>query len=318
MEATHSSETSVLKNLHCTTSQKMAFFIVTALKISYSTGNTLLLCTLLKHYSLSICSRQTSSQPDIQRREKKKLHRSLSLADVKELRNRKIEEKLDLATFLREASALVQSLSQATRLLEKGRKLNTTNSTPCAEQDGAIETLHNELWGSADNISYISQSPSIKAKGSYIGPSSLPLMMHSLKNGNGTTNVRTNITKYLRNRLRTSKECNMNMQTELDQLQHEKGTSHWLCDEHEMHYTSSLPDCSNLNKDDWNCYCSTSACPMNQPASHSNVSNGNYPYERSFSICSSPCSPRAYRQHLVAIRKQIIRASMPVMFANCK
>jgi hypothetical protein len=274
--------------------------------------------TLLKHYFLSIFSRQTFPQPENQRRQEKKLHRSWSLVDVKELRNRKIEGKLDLATFLREASALVQSLSQATRLLEKGRQLNITNSTPCTEQDEGFDKLHNELWVAADSASYISQSPYIKAEGSYTGPSSLSLVMPSKKNDNGQSKVRRNITKCLRNRLHRSKECNINTQIEFNQIHHEKGISHCFCDEHEMRHTSSLPDCSNLNTDDWNCYCSTFTCPIHQSASHLNVCTDNYPYERSFPICSFPCSPRLYRQHLVAIRKQIIKASMPVMFANCK
>jgi hypothetical protein len=274
----------------------------------------LLPCTLLTHYFLSICS----IQPENQRRQENKLHRSWSLVDVKELRSRKIEEKLGLATFLREASALVQSLSQATRLLEKGRQLNITNSTPCTEQDEGIDKLRNELWVAADTASYISQSPYIEVEGSYPGSSSLSLVLPSEKNDNDTTEVRKDIIKCLRNRLRRSKEYNINTQTELDQIHHDKGISHWFCDKHEMHHTSSLPDCSNLNTDDWNCYCSISTCPIHHSASHLNVCDDNYPYERSFQICSSPCSPRLYRQHLVAIRKQIIRASMPVMLANCK
>lgn len=193
-------------------------------------------------------------------------------------------------------------------MLEKGHQLNITNSTPCAEQEEAIDTVHNELWLAADNASYI------KAEGSYIGPSSLPLVMSSKENDNGTTMVR----KCQRNRLSRSKECNINMQSELDQIHHDKGISNCFSDEHEMHHTSSLPDCSNLNKDNWNCYCSISIPPIHQSAPHLNVFNDNHPYERSFPICSSPSSPRAYRQHLVAIRKQIIRASMPVMFTNCK
>lgn len=203
-------------------------------------------------------------------------------------------------------------------MLEKGRQLNITNSTPCAEQDEAIDTVHNELWVAADNASYISQSPYIKAEESYIGPSSLPLVMSSKEYDNGKTMVRKNITKCQRNRMSRSKECNINMQTELDQIHYNKGISNWFCDEHEMHHTSSLPDCSNLNTDDWNCYCSISMRPICQSASHLNVFNDNHSYERSFPISSSPSSPRAYREHLVAIRKQIIRASMPVMFTNCK
>lgn len=170
----------------------------------------------------------------------------------------------------------------------------------------------------ADNASYTSQSPVIKAEGSYIGPSSLPLVMSSRENDNGTTTVRKNITKCQRNRMSRSKECNINMQIELDQIHHDRGISNWFCDEHEMHHTSSLPDCSNLNTDDWDCYCSISTCPIHQSASHLNAFNNSHSYERSFPICSSPSSPRAYRQHLVSIRKQIVRASMPVMFTNCK
>jgi hypothetical protein len=246
------------------------------------------------------------------------MHRSWSSVDVKELRNRKIEGKLDLAAFLREASALVQSLSQATCLLEKGRQLNVTNSTPCAENDDAINTVHNELWMAADNSSYISQSPYIKTERSYNGPSSLPLVMSSKENDNGTTRVRRNIAKCQRKSLSRSKECNINMQIELDQIHHNKGISNCFCDEHEMRPTSSLSDCSNLNTDNWNCYCSISTCPIHQSASHLNVFNDNHPYEKSFPICSSLCSPSAYREHLVAIRKQIIRASMPVTVTNFK
>lgn len=178
--------------------------------------------------------------------------------------------------------------------------------------------MHNELWVAADNASYMSKSPYIKAEGSYIGPSSLPIVISSKENDNGTIMIRKNMTKCQRNRLSRSKECNINMQTELDHIHHDKGISNCFCNEHEMHHTSSLPDCSNLNKDNWNCYCSISMPPIHQSASHLNVFNENHPYERSFPICSSPSSPRAYRQHLVAIRKQIIRASMPVMFTNCK
>ncbi|PNF26418.1 hypothetical protein B7P43_G16608 [Cryptotermes secundus] len=280
------------------------------------TKNSLLNVISAETWRPTLNSRQTSSQPENQR-ENKELHRSWSSVDVKELRSRKIEGKLDLAAFLREASALVQSLSQATSLLEKGRQLNITNSIPC-EEDEAIDTVHNELWMAADNASYTSQSPFIKEEGSYIGPSSLPLVMSSKENDNGTTMVRKNITKCQRTRMSRSKKCNINMHTELDQIHHNRGISNWFCDEHEMPHTSSLPDCSNLNTDDSDCYCSISTCPTRLSAPHLNAFNNNHSYERSFPICSSPSSPRAYRQHLVSIRKQIVRASMPVMFTNCK
>lgn len=247
------------------------------------------------------------------------MHRSWSLVDLKELRDRKIEGKLDLAAFLREASALVHNLSQATLLLEKGRQLNTTTSAPCAEQNDTLNTVHNELWVAADSASYLSSSPFLKTETSYISSTSLPSVMPSNGNDNGKARIRKNIKKCHRNILSTSKDYNIDTQIELDHINH-TGKSNWSCDErcfeYEMHHTSSVPDCSSTNH--WHCCCSTSACHVHRSASHLSVFNDNQLYGSSFPLCSPPCSPRAYRQHLVAIRKQIIRASLPVMFTNFK
>jgi hypothetical protein len=260
-----------------------------------------------------------STQPEIQRRHNRKLHRSWSLEDVQELRDRKIEGKLDLAAFLREASALVHNLRQATLLLEKGRQLNTTTYAPRAEQNDTFNTVHNDLWVAAESASFLSQSPCPETERSYISSTSLPSVVLSKGNDNGRARISKNIPQCHRNILSISKNCNIDTQMELDHINH-NGRSNWSydrrCYEYDMHHASSLPDCSST--DHWHCCCSTSACPIHQSASHLSVFNDNQQYGRPFSLSSPPCSPRAYRQHLVAIRRQIIRASSPVMFTNFK
>jgi len=179
--------------------------------------------------------------------------------------------------------------------------------------------VHNELWVAADSASYLSESPSHETETSYIGPSYLQKMTLNMEDSDKAKNG-GNTMKSHNNVLSISKDCNIVTQMELDQICHRKDRSNWLCDElcseHEVHQTSSLPDYSSLNH--WHCYYSNSACPIHQSASHLSVFNDNQLYGRSFSLYSPPCSPRAYRQHLVAIRRQIIRASLPVMCTKSK
>jgi hypothetical protein len=174
--------------------------------------------------------------------------------------------------------------------------------------------VHNELWVPADSASYLSRSPFLETETSYISSRSLPSVISSNGNDNSKAGIRKKIKKCHRNILRIPKLCNINTQMELDHINH-KGKSNLSCDkkcsEYEMHHASSLPDCSSTNH--WHCCCSTSACPIQQSASHLSIFNDNQLHRSSFPLCSPPRSPRAYRQHLVAIRRKIIRASLPVM-----
>ena len=262
----------------------------------------------------SIFSRQiTASQPQSQRKHNRNIHRSWSLLDVKELRKRKIEGQPDLAAFLREASALVHSLSQATCLLEKGCQLDIATSTPHTEQNDSLNTVHNELWVAADSASYGSKSPCLMADKSYSGPRSLPSAMPSKENENSTGRIRT---KWNSSKLSRSKDCNIDTQMEIDQI-HQKGKSKWLCDKHRMYDTVNIPYRSNLSTGHCHCYCSTYTFPIQQSAPHLSDCDDDQLYGRS-PLFPPSCSPRAYRQYLVDIRRQIISASLPTIFTNSK
>jgi hypothetical protein len=234
------------------------------------------------------------------------MHRSWSLLDVKELRRRKIEGQPDLAAFLREASALVHSLSQATCLLEKGCQLSITTSTPHTEQNDTLNTVHNELWVAADSASYGSKSLCLAAERSHGGPRSLPSVTPSMKNDNSTGRIRT---KCNRNKLSRSKDCNIDTQMEIDQIHH-KGKSKWFCDTHGMYNTANLPYFSNLSTSHYHCYRPAYTFPIHR--SDPLLSDCDQLCGRS-PLFPPHCSPRAYRQYLVAIRREIISASLPVI-----
>lgn len=260
----------------------------------------------------SISSRQiTASQPQNQRSHNRNIHRSWSLLDVKELRKRKIEGQPDLAAFIREASALVHSLSQATCLLEKGCQLNIATSTPHTEQNDTLNTVHNQLWVATDSASYGSKSPCLVAEKSYGIPRSLPSRMPSKENDNSTGRIRTKCNSSKTSR---SKDCNIDTQMEIDQI-HQKGKSKWFCDRHGIYDTFNLPCCSNLGIGHCHCSSSTYTFPIHQSAPHLSDCDDDQLYGRS-PVFPPHCSPRAYRQYLVDIRRQIISASLPIISTN--
>lgn len=262
----------------------------------------------------SISSRQTTaSQPQNQRNHNRNIHRSWSLLDIKELRKRKIEGQPDLAAFLREASALVHSLSQATCLLEKGCQLNIATSTPHTKQNDTLNTVHNELWVAADSACYGSKSPCLAAERSCGVPRSLPSRMPSKENDNSTGRIRT---KCNSSKLSRSKDCNIDTQMEIDQI-HQKGKSKWFYDRHRIYDTFNLPCHSNLAIGHCHCSCSTYTFPIHQSAPHLSDCDDDQLYGRS-PFFPPHCSPRAYRQYLVDIRRQIISASLPIISTNSK
>jgi len=273
----------------------------------------LLYLRILNITQCSISSRQiTTSQPQKQRNRNRNIHRSWSLLDVKELSKRKIEGQPDLAAFLREASALVHSLSQATCLLEKGCQLNIATSTPHTEQNDTLHTVHNELWVAADSASYGSKSPCLVEERKYGVPISLPSRMPSRENDKSTGRIRT---KCNSSKLSRSKDCNIDTQMEIDQI-HQKGKSKWFCDRHRTYNTFNLPCRSNLGIGRCRCSCSTYTFPIHQSAP--NLSDcDDQMYGRS-PFFPPHCSPRAYRQYLVDIRRQIISASLPIISTNSK
>lgn len=200
-------------------------------------------------------------------------------------------------------------------MLEKGRQLNITTSAPHAEQNDTLNTVHNELWVAADSASYHRQSPLLKTETNYISSMSLPSVTPSDGNDSGRARIRKNFTRCQRN-MSTSKDCNIGTQMELDHINHKTKSnlsSEERSFEYEMNHVSNLPDCSSTNH--WHC-CSTPACPIHRSTFQLNAFSNKLLYRSSFPLCSTSCSPRAYRQHLVAIRRQIIRASLPVMFTH--
>jgi hypothetical protein len=241
------------------------------------------------------------------------MHNSWSSLDVNEFRRRRTEGQPDSAAFLREASALVHSLSQATCLLEKGCQLNMKTSIPHTEQNGTLNTVHNELWVAVDTAPIGSKSLCPAATTHYGGPNSLPPAMPNQENDNSTGMIRK---KCNRNKLSTSKDCNIDTQMEIDEIHH-KGKSKCFCNKHGIYDTVNLPYCSNLSTNHCHCYCATYTFPIHRSAPHLGNFNEDQQYGRS-SLFSSHCSPRAYRQYLVAIRREIISASLPTIFTNSK
>lgn len=217
------------------------------------------------------------------------------------------EGQPDLAAFLREASALVHSLSQATCLLEKGCQLNIATSTPHTELNDTLNTVHNELWVAADSASHRSKSPCLLAERNYGVPISLPSVMSSKENDNSTGRIRT---KCNSSKLSRYKDCNIDTQMEIDQI-HQKGKSKWVCYKHRMYDTVNLPYCSNLGTGHCHCCCSTNSFPIHQSAPRFSDCDDQL-YGKS-PLFPSHFSPSAYRQYLVDIRRQIISASLPII-----
>jgi len=274
----------------------------------------LLYLHILSITQCSISSRQiTASQPQNQRNHNRNIHRSWSLLDVKELRKRKIGGQPDLAAFLRQASALVHSLSQATCLLEKGCQLNIATSTPHTEQNDTLNTVHNELWVAADSAPCGSKSPCLTAERSYGVPRSLPSRMPSKENDKSTGRITT---KCNSSKLSRSKDCNIDTQMEIDQI-HQKGKSKCFCDRHRTYNTFNLPCRSNLGIGHCHCSCSTYTFPIHRSALHLSDCDDDQMCGRS-PFFPPHCSPRAYRQYLVDIRRQIISASLPIIPTNSK
>ena len=218
-----------------------------------------------------------------------------------------------MAAFLREASALVHSLSQATCLLEKGCQLNIATSAPHTGQNDTLNTVHNELWVAADNASYGSKSPCLAAQRSYGVPRSLSSRMPSKENDKSTGRIRA---KCNSSKLSRSKDCNIDMQMEIDQI-HQKGKSKCFCDRHRTYKTFNLSCLSNLSTGHCHCSCSTYTFPIHQSAPHLSDCDDDQLYGRS-PLFPPHCSPRAYRQYLVDIRRQIISASLPIISTNSK
>ncbi|XP_069682280.1 uncharacterized protein [Periplaneta americana] len=217
--------------------------------------------------------------------EDRTLHRRWSVVGVKELSNRQMEGKVHLSAFLREASALVNSLSQATRLLEKGRQLNTRTPMLRAEQEDAVNTVHNELWVAVDKAPYLNQTLPYETEFVYPGPRPLSFTRHHTKSTK-------NVVIQHQNVIGAAKECNINTQMQLDE-NNTNGKLNWVyedaCSQNEMNHT----DCSDLCKYwHWRNRSLDRTLPFYYPS------------------CTLS-SPRAYRQHLVAIRRQIIKASLP-------
>ncbi|PSN52812.1 hypothetical protein C0J52_09695 [Blattella germanica] len=254
----------------------------------------------------------TTSQLEKYRRQNGKYQRRWSLADINELSNKQIEGKLQLSAFLNEASALVSSLSQATRLLEKGRQLDIKTSAIHREPN-MFNSIHNELWLS-EASSLPNHIPTIETEIKYSGPSSFPAVTCRSEYDYDKPR-RKNIFREWKNDQSRSKDCNLDKQTKLNQWKWNKVKPNCLCEQQDVFTTTSLPDCSTLSRNHWCSGYSIPVCPIH--CSESNISHifendsllRSYPSYLHSSLSLS--SPRAYRQHLIEIRKQVIKASLP-------
>ncbi|KAJ9599824.1 hypothetical protein L9F63_009864 [Diploptera punctata] len=242
----------------------------------------------------------TTSDLDGCNMQSRKLHRRWSLGDTDKVKSKEAEGKLQLSVFLKEASALVSNLSQATRLLEKGHQLNIRSTQP-----KRLHSIHNELW-LPESSCYFSHSPSFETQITSSSPMSLPTIMPS--DNYERPKLRHNI-RYLRE----FKNCNINTQLTPNRDLWDVRKASGLCGQ-EINRTASLPDCSMTDDKSCSC-CNISVCPSQQSLFHLRdiFDNENY-FGKSHSLYSSYMlgSPRAYRQYLVAIRRQIIQASVPI------